>query len=194
MDKAIFIDKDGTLVRDIPYNVDPEKITFLPHVGEGLRLLHKAGYKIIVVSNQSGVARGLFREAALAIVEKRLQTLFNEYEIPLDGFYYCPHLPEGVVKKYATTCTCRKPNPGLLMKAAKDFGIDVQKSWMIGDILNDIEAGKKAGCRTILIDNGGETEWIITENRVPDAIVPNMLEATDHILEQQKQIATLLNY
>src|SRR5690349_16414401 len=121
---AVFLDKDGTLVEDVPYNVDPTHIRLTPGAAGGLRLLHQAGYRLIVVSNQSGVARGLFPEAALAGVETRLQGLLELAGARLDSFYYCPHLPDGSVEKYALHCTCRKPAPGLLIRAALERRID----------------------------------------------------------------------
>jgi histidinol-phosphate phosphatase family protein len=154
---AVFLDKDGTLIPNLPFNVDPSRMVLAPGSAEGLRLLSKAGYALVVVSNQSGVARGFFREEDLKGIEKRLKDLCREAGAGLDGFYYCPHHPEGCVTPYAVACTCRKPEPGLLLRAASERGLACRRSWLIGDILNDIEAGRRAGCRTILLNNGNET-------------------------------------
>jgi D,D-heptose 1,7-bisphosphate phosphatase len=180
--RAVFLDKDGTLIEDVPYNVKPELIRLTPGAQEGLRLLHRAGYLLIVISNQSGVARGYFPETALAAVECRLQELLAEFDVPLSGFYYCPHLPEGSVAEYAIDCECRKPAPGLVLQAARDFEIDMGQSWFIGDILNDMEAGHRAGCRTVLLDNGNETEWQLSDLRRPDYVVDNLYEAARQIV------------
>lgn len=177
MKRAVFLDKDGTLIEDVPYNVNPDFIRLTEGAAEGLRLLHAAGYELIVITNQSGVARGYFEEAALQGVEQRLRELMAEAGAPLAGFYYCPHLPEGSVKQYATDCDCRKPAPGLIQGAARELGLDLGQSWFIGDILNDIEAGHRAGCKTILIDNGNETEWQLTPERLPDRIATDLTEA-----------------
>lgn len=142
--KAIFIDKDGTLVPDIPYNVDPDLIQLQEGAVEGLKLLQQEGYLLIIISNQSGVGRGYFKEEALKSVRQKIETLLKEQNIYLDGFYYCPHYPQSSIEQYAMLCDCRKPEPGMLLKAAKDFGIDLSFSWMIGDILNDVQAGKKS--------------------------------------------------
>lgn len=182
MKKAVFIDKDGTLIPDIPYNTDPERITLLPESVEGLRQLKMEGYLLIIVSNQAGVARGFFKEEALLGVERKVRELLTAESIALDGFYYCPHHPEGSVEQYRVRCECRKPRPGLILRAAGDFNIDLHSSWMIGDILNDVEAGKRAGCRTILIDNGNETEWLPGEFRSPDYLLKNINEAAMIIL------------
>lgn len=149
---AIFFDKDGTLIDDVPYNVDPSRITLARGAAAGVRRLSRLGYRLLVVSNQPGVALGRFQAGALAAVEQRLVQLLQEQGAPLAGFYYCPHaLGDG--------CACRKPRPGMLLRAAAEHRLDLAASWMIGDILDDVEAGRRAGCRTILIDNGNETIW-----------------------------------
>lgn len=184
--RAIFIDKDGTLIKDRPYNVDPSKIEFYPEVVDALRLMAECGFIFIVISNQSGVAKGYFSEVDLQDVASTLRAMFNEHGIELSGFYCCPHDPEGVIEGYSIACHCRKPNPGLIVKAAKDFNIKLSGSWMIGDILNDVEAGNRAGCRTIMIDRKNETEWLLNEWRKPDFIVGNMLKAARNIISYEQ--------
>jgi D-glycero-D-manno-heptose 1,7-bisphosphate phosphatase len=186
MNKAIFLDKDGTLIPDIPYNVDPEKITLEKDAVAGLRKLQDLGYKLIIISNQSGVARGYFTEDKLLAVKKRMEELFLHNNIKLDAFYYCPHHPDGTVQGYNIDCNCRKPAPGMLMRAAADHNISLPDSWMIGDILNDVEAGNRAGCKTILIDNGNETEWIQGAYRKPTLVNKTINEATDALLQMRK--------
>lgn len=180
--RAVFLDKDGTLVEDVPYNVDPSRIQLMRGAAEGLQLLHAVGYKIIVISNQSGVARGYFPEEALVAVEERLRAVLGEFDIPLSGFYCCSHHPDGVVPGYAIACGCRKPEPGLLFRAAYDYAIDLRSSWFVGDILNDVEAGRRAGCKTVLIDNGNETEWTLSQERLPHHIVADLAEAAHVII------------
>jgi histidinol-phosphate phosphatase family protein len=175
--KAVFLDKDGTLIEDIPYNVDPQKIRLAPGAVEGLSALHQSGYELIVVSNQSGVARGLFPERALGEVERSLRRQLAAFGVPLAGFYYCPHHPQGIVEDYTIACPCRKPEPGMLRRAASDLGINLANSWMVGDILDDIEAGRRAGCRTVLLDNGNETEWRPGRMRRPHHRAADLAEA-----------------
>ena len=151
MKPAVFLDKDGTLIEDVPYNVDPARIWLLPGVGAGLARLHAAGYALIVVSNQSGVARGRFPEEALGDVEGRLRRLLAEQGVPLTGFYYCPHHPEGVVPDLAVACACRKPEPGLLREAAERLGTPLERAAMVGDTARDVEAGRRAGVPTVLL-------------------------------------------
>ena len=175
--RAIFLDKDGTLLKDVPYNVDPRLMRLSPRDGDALRLL-APHYRLIVVSNQSGVARGYFAESALKGVESRLKHLLAEHGATLTAFYYCPHHPRGQVAAYRRRCQCRKPQPGMLLQAAAEHGIDLGRSWMVGDTLDDVEAGRRAGCRTILIENGGlidggaETDARPSDNRRPHATVP----------------------
>lgn len=175
--RAVFIDKDGTLIHDVPYNVNPKRIRLMPGAAEALATLHTAGYQLIVISNQSGVARGYFPEEALEAVEVRLQELIaREAGVTLTGFYYCPHHPAGSVSAYAVACTCRKPAPGLIFQAAQQHKINLQQSWFVGDILDDVEAGRRAGCRTILLMNGSETEWVFRPRRWPHYLAANFSE------------------
>jgi histidinol-phosphate phosphatase family protein len=190
---VIFLDKDGTLVRDLPYNADPSKIILEEGAASGLRRLAGAGCHFVVVSNQSGVARGFFKEEALQAVADRLgQVLAESAGVTLDGFYYCPHHPQGSVAEYAVECGCRKPQPGMLIKAAQALGIDLRKAWMVGDILDDVEAGKRAGCRTILIDNGHETLWKCGSFRSPDFTASSLEEAAEIIINNTPGAETIL--
>lgn len=182
--KAIFLDKDGTLIPDIPYNVNPDLISLEEGAVDGLYCLQAIGYLLIIISNQSGVALGLFPEKELTGVHEKIRQLLEDNQIKLDGFYYCPHHPSGSVQGYNIRCDCRKPDPGLILRASQDLNIDLSASWMIGDILNDVEAGNKAGCRTILIDNGNETEWLINQSRQPEFTATTIKEAADYILNK----------
>jgi histidinol-phosphate phosphatase family protein len=175
--RAVFLDKDGTLVEDVPYNVDPARIRLTEGAGPALAELQAAGYLLVVISNQSGVAHGYFSEAALTAVERQLRSLLRADGVSLAGFYYCPHHPDGRVDGYAVNCSCRKPAPGLLVRAAAELNIDRSQSWMVGDILDDIEAGRRAGCRTVLVDNGNETEWRSGPDREPERVASGLPEA-----------------
>src|SRR6266571_7924025 len=146
--KAVFLDKDGTLIDDVPYNVEPRLISLCSGAGAALRLLARFDYRFVVVSNQPGVAQGRFAEGQLRAVHDRLADLLFREQLSLDAFYYCPHDPGGVLAAYAQVCSCRKPQPGMLLRAAAEHGIELGGSWMIGDILHDVEAGSRAGCRT----------------------------------------------
>jgi D-glycero-D-manno-heptose 1,7-bisphosphate phosphatase len=185
---AIFLDKDGTVLVDEPYNVDPARMRLESSAGIALRRLGALGVPLIVVSNQPGIALGKFDAHALSAMEQRLQGLFVENGAQLTGFYYCPHHPDGSVDAFAVACECRKPLPGLLQRAAAEHHIDLTRSWMIGDILDDVEAGNRAGCRTILIDNGHETQWSRTPAtrrlRTAHLVVPNLDVASRAIVRR----------
>jgi D-glycero-D-manno-heptose 1,7-bisphosphate phosphatase len=175
--RAIFLDKDGTLVEDVPYNIDPARVRLSPGAGRALRIFQQHGYALFVASNQTGIARGFFREQDLLPVQARLRQLLAREGVRLTGFHYCPHHPDSAIAQYAIHCACRKPMPGLLCHIAHVHGIELQASWMIGDILDDVEAGRRAGCKTVLIDNGNETEWKRSAYRTPDLITPDLAGA-----------------
>ena len=161
-------------MKDVPYNVNPNLIELNAGASKLAQAVKAANYKIIVVSNQSGVARGFFAETDLKAVWRKLNELC---QVEFDGFYFCPHHESGTIEQYKIRCECRKPSAGMLLQAAREHDLDLSKSWMIGDILHDIEAGNRAGCRTILLDNGGETEWLAGAFRTPDYTIKNLAEA-----------------
>ena len=179
---AVFVDKDGTLVENVPFNVDPDQVRLLPGVVDGLQLLRDAGFLLFVVSNQAGVALGRFARDALGGVEARIDALLAADGVSIDGYAWCPHHPQGTVADYAAACTCRKPQPGMLQDLAARHGVALERSWMIGDILDDVEAGHRAGCRAVLVDRGGETQWRRGPGREPDARVDRFDAAARAIL------------
>lgn len=182
--QAVFLDKDGTLIHDVPYNVDPARIALTECAGEALRLLCDAGYLLIVVTNQPGIAKGYFDAAALDGVARRIGALLAPHGVAIDAFLHCPH-------DAGDGCACRKPEPGMLLDAAAAHGIDLSHSWMVGDILNDVEAGSRAGCRTVLINNGNETEWKLAPHRAPDLVSSNLLHAAQRILAFDRGLDSL---
>ncbi len=185
---AVFLDKDGTLIDNVPYSTDPARVTLLPGVLLGAVALAVAGYRLIIVSNQPGVALGLFGRDALDSVEARMRELFEAVGVEIDGFYWCPHKPK---TRGEGGCGCRKPEPGLLLDAARAHRVDLARSWMIGDILDDVEAGHRAGCRSILVDRGNETCWLGGEHRMPDAVVERFDDAVRVILDAEEHAQAL---
>ena len=183
MNKAIFIDKDGTLIHDIPYNVDVSRITFTGGAIEALQQWKRLGYLLVIISNQSGIARDYFTEEDMEKVKDFIVARLAQHQIILNGFYYCPHYPEGINKKYAIACDCRKPLPGLILKAAEDLNIDIKSSWMIGDSLHDVEAGNRAGCRTIYIHDANEIERLFGKLQTPNYTTRNLKAAADFIAQ-----------
>jgi histidinol-phosphate phosphatase family protein len=180
--RAVFIDKDGTLIEDVPYNVKPELVRFSAGALEGLHLLHQQGYLLCVVTNQPGVGLGLFDEHALDTLRRHLEAELLRSGVPLAGFYYCAHHPLAAVAAYRRRCDCRKPRPGLLERAAREHGIRLAESWLVGDILDDVEAGRRAGCRTVLLDNGNEMEWKSGPLRTPDGVANDLHAAAQLIV------------
>lgn len=181
MKRAVFLDKDGTLVKNIPFDVDPRKIKFLPGVIEGLKILQSSNFKLIVVTNQSGIARGFFKEKEFIEYKNYLKKLLIQNGVSVDNFFYCPHYPTGQIPKYTIDCFCRKPMPGLFIKATKELGINLTESWMIGDVLEDIEAGKKAGCKTVLVNESDGNKWKFNKFNTPDYIVKNFNQAVERL-------------
>jgi D-glycero-D-manno-heptose 1,7-bisphosphate phosphatase len=152
--RAVFLDRDGVLIEDTGYPDDPDRITLLPRVGKGLRALREAGWRLVVVSNQSGVARGRFSLQRLAQVHDHLIALLAHEGVRLDALYYCPHHPGAGRPPFDVACDHRKPAPGMLRSAAERLGLRLEQCWMVGDKESDVEAGRGAGCRTIRLTLG----------------------------------------
>ena len=172
---AVFLDKDGTLIEDVPYNVDPELVVFTRHALPALAMLSGAGFALVVVTNQPGLESGRFSPGQFETLQRALvERLREEGGIELDGFEVCPHLPDA---QGQPVCACRKPAPGMIERCATANGFDLSRSWMVGDILNDIEAGRRAGCRTVLLDVGSETLWEMSPLREPHHRCADLLEA-----------------
>ena len=148
--RAIFLDRDGTINVEKNYLIDPAELVLLPGVGAALRRGREAGYLLVVVTNQSGVARGYFTTSAVDALHDHLQQELRPYGVQIDAFYHCPHHPE----HGGGRCRCRKGAPGMLLQAAQEHQIDLSASWMIGDKPSDVEAGINAGCRSILVRTG----------------------------------------
>lgn len=150
---AIFLDRDHTLIEDPGYIHDPDLVRLLPGVGAAIAKARAAGFLAVVVTNQSGLARGRITEAQLDAVHARLRRLLEREGTSLDAIYYCPYLPgeDATVDEYRADSDLRKPKPGMLLLAAREMNIDLAGSWMIGDTVRDVQAGRAAGCRTILI-------------------------------------------
>lgn len=155
---AVFLDRDDTLIEDRGYIGNPDDVRLVPGAAEAVRRLSEAGYLVVVVSNQSGIARGLFDEDDLAAVHSRFEALLRESGAALDAAYYCPYLDGDAAKveEYRRNSELRKPKPGMLLKAADDLDIDLARSWMVGDSDRDVEAGRCAGCRTVLVRKADE--------------------------------------
>jgi D,D-heptose 1,7-bisphosphate phosphatase len=194
--RAVFLDRDGVInelvyhqevgVIDSPFTV--EQFRLLPGVGDAIKRLREGGYKVVLVSNQPGIAKGHMSTETFAKIRKRMKGDLAKEGAFIDGEYYCFHHPEARVEWFKINCGCRKPSPGLLLQASRDLEIDLSQSWMIGDGLSDIKAGKSAGTRTILL---GRMKCELChlmgeEDARPDAIAANLSEAAQFILKGGK--------
>lgn len=180
--RAAFLDRDGTVVEEANYLTRPGLLRLEPGAAAALRRLKDAGYMLILVTNQSAVARGMMTEAELAKVHERLAAMLAEERVSLDGVYYCPHLPDGEAPEYAQECGCRKPAPGMLLRAARERGVDLAASIMIGDSERDVEAGRRAGCRTALLHHGRPRV-----RTAADLVAVDLAEAVEAILDAEKR-------
>ncbi len=184
---AVFLDRDKTLIEDPGYLADPNEVKLLPGASDAVRRWNEAGYRVVVVTNQSGVARGLITEDQLDDIHTQLEMLLEEQEATVDAIYYCPYLdgPEAIVPKYRRDSTLRKPKPGMLLKAADDLDLDLSHSWMVGDRIEDIQAGLAAGCKTVLLTEATEQ----TSEVDADFVADTLLSASDIVLNGRNDAA-----
>jgi D-glycero-D-manno-heptose 1,7-bisphosphate phosphatase len=148
---GVFLDRDDTIIKDVPYLSDPEKVELMPGAAEAIRMLNLNGIPALIITNQSGIARGLFDEKALKAVHERLTAILAENSARIDGIFFCPHYPDGMVRKYAVRCSCRKPETGLLEMAASDFSLKLSRCYFIGDKKSDMQAIHRVGGKGVLI-------------------------------------------
>jgi D-glycero-D-manno-heptose 1,7-bisphosphate phosphatase len=183
MKKAVFLDRDGTINKEVNYLNHPDQVKLISGSAEGIKLLNENGFTVVVITNQSGVARGIIEEESLPLIKDRLCSLLEEKGAIVDGYYYCPHYPDGKIEKYAFKCDCRKPEPGMLRKAAEDFDIDLKGSYVVGDKACDIKLGKNVGAVSIMVKTGyGEYEAENLELS-PDYTADNLFDAAQWIIK-----------
>ncbi|MDP8244278.1 MAG: HAD family hydrolase [Candidatus Hinthialibacter antarcticus] len=189
LNSAVFLDRDGVLIEDVHLLTQPQKIRVLPSVVDALINLHNNGFRLLVASNQTVVARGLLSEDEMYSLQKQIEDqLMQQGAPPIDGFYACPHHPQATLPAYRIDCQCRKPRPGLILHAAKEYQIDLSTSYMVGDRITDIHAGVAAGCKTVLVQTGAhvaptiQTSDILDETIQPDFICKDLGDAAEWIL------------
>lgn len=151
---AIFLDRDGVVIDDVHYLASPAQVRLIPGSADAIASLNRAGWPVVVVTNQSGVARGLFTTDGVHAVHEHLSEQLAGYGAKIEAYYFCPHYPTADVPAYRVDCSCRKPKPGMLLQAAEELGLDLTQSWMIGDKVSDLAAGAAAGASTILVRTG----------------------------------------
>ena len=182
---AVFIDRDGTISEEVGYVNHPTRFRLFPYAAEAIRILNDAGWLAIVITNQAGVARGYFSEDVIHKIHDRLETELQNESARLDAIYYCAHHPSVGDPPYRLDCDCRKPKPGLIQQAARDFEIDLAASWMAGDRYSDVELARNAGLQSAFVLSGyGRGEWEYQSDKWqerPDLVCENLLEAVKSI-------------
>jgi len=184
--RAVFLDRDGTINEEVGYLSKLEQLKLLPRSAAAIRMLNQRGIPVIVVTNQSGVARGYFGEDFVQALHDCLQMQLNSVDAHIDAFYYCPHHPAEGLDPYRRVCACRKPEAGMLLQASRELRIDLSRSYMVGDVMKDVRAGKKAGTKSILVLTGyGANEQIQEDS--PDYLAIDLLAAVEWIIEDMAQ-------
>jgi D-glycero-D-manno-heptose 1,7-bisphosphate phosphatase len=174
---AVFLDRDGTIARDVNYCSRVEDFQMLPTVPEAIKILNESDFKVVLITNQSGIARGYFTEQTLLLIHREMENELAKSGARIDAIYYCPHHPDD-------RCDCRKPKTGLFLQAAGKFDIDLSSSFVIGDTQMDISAGKVLGSKTVLVTTGPQKGSGITNS--PDYTAGNLLEAVEWVIQQRK--------
>jgi D-glycero-D-manno-heptose 1,7-bisphosphate phosphatase len=187
---AVFLDRDGTLIHDASYLSDPRQVKFFGKTAQALRLLREDGFRLFVVTNQSGVARGYFPESSVRKVHAKVQSLLKSKGAGIDGFFYCPHYPGGKVKSLGRDCACRKPKTGMVKQAARKFPLDLKKSYMVGDKIDDVLLGKKASLKASVLVRTGygrQSEKELKGRKLGKTpVVSDILSAAKWILADRK--------
>lgn len=187
MNKAVFLDRDGTVNEEVGYLSDLKQLKLIPGAGAAIRRLNRAGFKVVLVTNQSGVARGYFPESFVHDTHALLEQMLRNEGARLDGIYYCPHHPTAGNSRYTTECDCRKPGTGMIDRAARDLNVDVKKSYVVGDKWSDVELGQRAGAHTILVRSGfaADSEGKLRPGHLmdPEFIARTITEAVEWILQ-----------
>ena len=188
--RAVFLDRDGVIVRDVDLMTRRDQVELSPQAPQALHRLREVGFRLVVVSNQTVVARGLASEEDVNDIHDWIQHLLQPYDVGIDRFYFCPHHPSATLPQYRVDCDCRKPRPGMLQCAAEEMNLDLPASFMVGDRPSDVIAGWRAGCRTILVETGKHTEPFIESGDMleytaePDYTCPDLTAAVDYIIEK----------
>jgi D-glycero-D-manno-heptose 1,7-bisphosphate phosphatase len=183
MNRACFIDRDGVLIEEKIYLRDPEQVLLVPEAVAALKLLEQHGFLRIVITNQAGVAHGYFTEADVTAVHDKIKALLLAQKVGVTDFFYCPHHPDGTVSEYALNCACRKPGTALIEQAVKKYDLNLSASFLIGDKISDLLAGRKAGCPAILVKTGHGPEHVAKAKHQNFPIAANILEAVKCFLK-----------
>jgi len=189
-DRAVFLDRDGTLIEEVGYLDRLDRMTLFPWSIDAVRLLNRAGFRVVVVTNQAGVARGLFPESFVGEAHAVMRARFAEGGATIERFYYCPHHPEATVAAYREECACRKPRPGMIWQAERELRIDPAKSFVVGDRWIDVAMGRAAGARAVLVRTGyGRAEEPLRPAALEaDFVADTLMDATGWILREERRV------
>lgn len=189
---AVFVDRDGTLIEEAGYLNHLDRLVFFPFTVDAIRQLNRGGFAVVVVSNQAGIARGIVPEAFLGDARRHIEGRLAAGGAHVDGFYHCPHHPDGIVEPLRMRCDCRKPQPGMLRRAAADLDLDLSRSFTVGDRWHDLEAGRAAGTSTVLVRTGygARDERMPKAGVTADAITDNLAGAAAWILQHRRDVSS----
>jgi D,D-heptose 1,7-bisphosphate phosphatase len=179
---AVFLDRDGTINEDVGYLHDIGQLVLIPGAAQAIRIFNNCGFKVVVVTNQSGVARGYFREEFVGQTHAHLHAVLQSQGAIIDAFYYCPHHPTEGFPPYRKVCSCRKPETGMFTQAARDLHLDLSRSYMVGDKMQDIQAGKKTGVKTVLVGTG-YGRFVKEEDLLPEYVAQDLFAAAQWIAD-----------
>jgi D-glycero-D-manno-heptose 1,7-bisphosphate phosphatase len=187
---AVFLDRDGTINEEVGHMDSLDKLRILAPAFEAVRLINQSGMKTVVITNQAGVAKGLFGEDLVWEAHARIQSLLRERGAHIDRFYYCPHHPTEGQGRYLQACNCRKPAAGMLIRASEEMDIDLGCSYMVGDMVKDMEAARRAGVKAVLVRTGHGGRGLSDEQTLgdvpPDYIARDILDAVDWIMKDRR--------
>ena len=185
MKPAVFLDRDGTVIEEVGYLNRLDRIAFFPWSVDAIRVLNQAGFLVAIVTNQAGVARGYFDETLVRETHALIDRRVREGGARIDAYYYCPHHPDGAVEAYRQACDCRKPKPGMIHRAAREHGIDISRSFVVGDRWLDVRMGQAAGASTVLVRTGyGLEEEAQPDGTAADVVADNLMDAVAWIIQR----------
>lgn len=188
MKRAVFLDRDGVITNDPPHYAHRiDQLEIIDGSGYAIRMLNDAGFRVIVITNQSGVAKGMYEEKDIRIFNEEMIRRLRLDGALVDAIYYCPHHPEAAVEKYRTDCDCRKPKPGMLLEGGQAFDIDLPSSFLVGDKWSDIEAGRRANCQTILVMTGHGSQEYMNKKDPVDYVAADLLDAVENFILRTKR-------
>ncbi len=188
MTRAVFLDRDGVIIREPPHYIHKlSQLNFIPKSADAIRLLNENGFTVVITTNQAGIAHGYFREEDTLTFNSAMIERLAQEGARIDAIYYCPHHPEAKIEKYRIDCDSRKPKPGMLTRAEKELNVDFKRSFLIGDKRSDIEAGKRVGCKTIMVRTGHGAEELKSNRIECDYIADDLYDAVEYVISLSPQ-------